>query len=110
MNLPYVDDVRVDERKVRDYLLAFDHPEGAGKAEFFRSCGFTAADWQVLAHALVTHVKTQAVSSTIQSKYGTKYCIDGPIECPDGRSPFIRSVWIIDTGERYPRLVTAHPL
>jgi hypothetical protein len=29
---------------------------------------------------------------------------------PDGRTPTIRSVWFIETGEEVPRFVTAYPL
>ena len=29
---------------------------------------------------------------------------------PDGRQPFIRAVWFIETGEEIPRLATAYPL
>ena len=45
-----------------------------------------------------------------ESRFGTKYQIDGPLRCPDGRLPAIRSVWIVDVGTNYPRLITAHPL
>ena len=92
------------------YLLAFDHPEGAAKAEFFASFGFTAAEWELLAEALLAHARTHDVSSSTRSQYGTKYRVDGAISCPDGRTPTIRSVWIIDDGNESPRLVTAHPL
>jgi hypothetical protein len=110
VNLPNADDALVEQSKIADYLLAFDHPEGSSKAEFFSSFGFTAGDWQALAHALVDHARAHPVFSVRKSRYGTKYRIDGPIHCPDGRTPFIRAVWIIDEGRQNPRLVTAHPL
>ena len=110
VNLPNADDALVEQSKIADYLLAFDHPEGASKAEFFSSFGFTAGDWQDLAYALVEHARAHPVSSMMKSSYGTKYGIDGPIHCPDGRTPSIRAVWIIDAGGQNPRLVTAHPL
>lgn len=110
MNLPNADDALVEQSKIADYLLAFDHPEGSSKAEFFSSFGFTAAHWQVLAHALVDHARSTPVASVMKSIYGTKYRIDGPLHCPDGSTPSIRTVWIIDEGTPNPRLVTAHPL
>jgi hypothetical protein len=110
VNLPDAGDAIVEKSKVTDYLVALDHPEGSSKAEFLSSFGFTAADWKVLARALVAHARTHPVSSVLKSRYGTKYRIDGPIRCPDGRSPSIRAVWIIDEGAEFPRLVTAHPL
>ena len=95
---------------ITEYLLATDHPEGSGKAEFFASFGFTLQQWQHLADALRSHAQTHVVSSSVVSEYGTKYRIDGPLHCPDGRSPSVRSVWIVDAGEENPRLVTAHPI
>ena len=110
MNLPNADHAVVEPAKITHYLLAFDHPEGGGKAEFFTQFGFVPEEWEVLRRALLTHAKTCPVSSIAQSPYGMKYRIDGPLLCPNGRSPLIRVVWIIDTGADAPRLVTAHPL
>jgi hypothetical protein len=44
------------------------------------------------------------------SPFGTRYVIEGIISTPDGRAPFIRAVWFIETGEQIPRFVTAYPL
>ena len=110
MNLPNARRAIVERAKIVDYLLAPEHPEGAGKAEFFTHFGFVAAEWEALADALLMHARTHPVSSKSESNYGTKYRIEGPIRCPNGRSPSIRAVWIIDSGTDTPRLVTAHPL
>ena len=96
MRLPNVENARVERNKFTDYLLAFDHPEGAAKAESFASFGFTMTQWELLAEALLAHARSHEVSSSSRSQYGTKYRIDGAISCPDGRAPTIRSVWIID--------------
>ncbi|MEO8352380.1 MAG: DUF6883 domain-containing protein [Chthoniobacteraceae bacterium] len=110
MKLPNARDAIVERRKVIDYLLASEHPEGGGKADFFAHFGFTATEWEVFAHSLIADAQAHPVSSVSESKYGTKYRIDGTILCPDGGSPSIRAVWIIDRGSETPRLVTAHPL
>jgi len=110
MMLPFSDKARVEQNKITDYLLAFDHPEGASKARFFTRFGFNAAEWQLLAEALVAQALAHEITSISESAYGTKYQIDGPIFCPDRRSPLIRTVWIVDAGSDFPRLVTAHPL
>ena len=109
MNLPNAANAHVEQAKIVDYLLAPEHPEGAGKAEFFAHFGFTVGAWQVLAEALLAHARTHPVASMSETQYGTKYRIEGPIVCPDGRAPSIRTVWIIDSGADEPRLVTAHP-
>lgn len=109
VNLPNARAAIVERRKITNYLLAFEHPEGSGKAEFFTHFGFRAEEWEVLADALLIHARTHPVSSKSESEYGTKYRVEGAIVCPDGRSPFVRAVWIIDRGSEVPRLVTAHP-
>jgi hypothetical protein len=109
VNLPNAVNSYVEPAKIVDYLLNREHPEGAGKAEFFAHFGFTVEAWEVLAEALVIHARTHQVASMSETRYGVKYRIEGPIICPDGRAPSIRSVWIIDAGANEPRLVTAHP-
>jgi len=110
VNLPNATHALVERSKIVEYLLASDHPEGGGKADFFRRFGFTAEDWQILSNALVAHAGKHSVSSMSESKHGTKYRIDGPLQCPDGRSPSIRTIGIIDVRTSVPRLVTAYPL
>jgi hypothetical protein len=63
-----------------------------------------------LAEALLAHARTHPVASMSENQYETKYRIEGPVVCSEGRSPSIRTVWIIDSGADKPRLVTAHPL
>jgi hypothetical protein len=41
---------------------------------------------------------------------GVRYVIESIMQAPDGRTPTIRSVWFIETGEEKPRFVTAYPL
>jgi hypothetical protein len=50
-----------------------------------------------------------AISKKMESAHGRKYIIDGAIETPGGKTPLVRTVWIIDRGSDVPRLVTAYP-
>ena len=43
MKLPHHDDVQIDIRKVRDYLLSPVHPVGRFKARVFKALGFDVA-------------------------------------------------------------------
>jgi hypothetical protein len=43
------------------------------------------------------------------SPYGQRYEILGPVTGPRGESAWIRTVWIVRTGESRPRLVTLVP-
>lgn len=100
----------IDERKVTDYLLSDAHPAGRAKAVFFRRYGFSAASWRVLRDALLDHGRTAGIVSTIETDYGIKYTVEGPLTAPDGRIPRLRAVWFVTTGDAVPRLVTAYPV
>lgn len=106
--LIFAERARVDESKVIDYLL--NPAKSRGKAGFFLGFGFSVAAWQVLADALVEHGKSGFVYSVVESEYGTRYSVDGVLETPEGRKPQVRSVWIVEIGTDYPRLITAHPI
>jgi hypothetical protein len=109
MMLPDGDHAHVDRIKVIDYLLSLSHPDGQSKAQFFRRFGFKPEEWQVLAEALRVVGVSNPVVSIVASAHGERYTVDGPMQSPDGRTPMVRTVWIVERGDP-PRLITAHPL
>jgi hypothetical protein len=92
---------------VRDYLLARDHFAGRSKARFFASFGFSRDNWVRLSDALLLHREHGQVTGVETTPYGQKYVVEGTLQSPDGRDPWIRSVWF-DDGERL-TFVTAYP-
>ena len=109
MKLPNADKAVVSQRKVLDYLLAEEHPQGRYKAAFFYQLGFERDGWQVLASTIKEHAQRYEVSELEESPFGTRYAIDGTIDCPIGIRAVIRTVWFIDHGGDTPRLVTSYP-
>jgi hypothetical protein len=77
MNLPHAKRVRVERKKIVEYLLSASHPDGSSKARFFSRFGFAVARWTMLAEALKKHGRTHPVVSSVESKHGTRYTIDG---------------------------------
>lgn len=110
MKLPEHEHAVVSERKITAYLLSLTHRDGRSKAAFFIRFGFTTDDWEALAHALLRHAADHSVAETEETPFGTNYVIEGPLLAPDGRSPQVRVVWCIATGEHIPHLATAYPL
>lgn len=100
----------VEREKLVSYLLSTGHPQGRSKARFFLACGFSAERWEILAHALREQCVNNMVVQAVESWYGNKYVVDGPVITPDGSNPNVRTVWVIDKGQTQPRLVTAYPL
>lgn len=109
MKLPNSDAAGIAQEKIRDYLLNAAHPDNGGKAAFFISLGFQREDWSALAIAFRELARTANVSAQLESTHGAKYILDGRIQSPSGRSPVVRTIWIIDRGDDIPRLVTAYP-
>jgi cysteine synthase len=109
MSLPNTDRAVVDPAKVRDYLLAAAHPVGRFKARFFISLGYAAEQWARLRDDILILARAGAVSSETAIAYGRKFEVDGILTGPSGGSATVRSVWIIRTGEDFPRLVTVFP-
>lgn len=109
MTLPNADFAIVERAKIVEYLLNAAHPDNGGKAAFLLALGFRLEDWATLAAALRQLALNSPVSQSMETMHGKKYIIDGAIETPAGKTPVVRTVWIIDTGSEHPRLVTAYP-
>lgn len=110
MKLPHAESATVPERKVTHYLLNPAHPAGGSKADFFLKHGFTVAEWQKLAGALLQIARDNVVVETGITPHGRRYVVDGRLDAPDGASLNVRTAWYIDTAGGTPRFVTAHPM
>ena len=109
MKLPNATEAVVERGKVTGYLLNPAHPDNGGKAPFFLSLGFRADDWELLAAAFRRLAAVCPVAESLATSHGCKYVLDGRIETPCGKTPLVRTVWIIDAGAQMARLVTAYP-
>ena len=95
--------------KLGEYLLSVAHPDGRGKAEYLGRLGYS----QDTAGRLDADLREQILSLDAQpgrpSPYGQKYEILGPLTGPNGKNAWVRTIWIVLTGEAAPRLVTLIP-
>ncbi len=95
--------------KLRDYLLSEGHPDGRGKAEYLGRLGYSQDAFGQLDADLREQVLSRDAQPGRASRYGEKYEILGPLRGPNGRTAWVRTIWIILTGEASPRLVTLIP-
>jgi hypothetical protein len=107
--LPNAGKATIKREKIMNYLLAFDHPQGRGKALFFSRFGFTADRWHDLSDALLNHARECKVIETLDNAFGRKYIVEGPLSGLDGRAPIVRAVWFIAEKAQSPVFVTAFP-
>jgi hypothetical protein len=110
VKLPNVDQAIAPAEKFIDYLLNELHREGRGKALFFQKFGFSSSEWSVLAHALIQHARMHDVVKLEQSKFGTRYVVEGTLMTPVEREPVVPVVCFVRSSETFPRLVTEYPL
>ena len=108
MKLPNAERAVVEERKITEYLLSFTSPDGRTKAEFFTRFGFQSDEWEVFAEMLRSHCLEHEVYEFSETGRGVKYVIIGTVRTPDGRNPNIKSIWQIDHGADFPRLISAY--
>jgi len=110
MELPNKFHAYVSINKITDYLLSETHIVGRTKARFFRSFGFDETNVSQFEQGLIHIAQTESVAEITETIYGKKYVIDGELKTPDGGLIHLRTVWIIETGDDIPKLVTAYPL
>jgi len=105
VKLPRADEVRIDERKVRGYLLSRTHPVGRFKARIFAALGFE----ETTTDAFIAEVRRIAaageVSEVEDTEFGRKYTVPGDLRGPAGVGEVL-TVWIQESGQTDVRLVT----
>jgi hypothetical protein len=90
-------------------LLSRSHPVGRFKAAFFLGLGYSPDGWgQLEADLRSQHLSPDALLEE-QTQYGQKYTIRATLVGPAGSSADVVSVWVVRTGEEFPRFVTAYP-
>lgn len=95
--------------KLRDYVLNPSSLEGESKARFLGAIGYQQSNWQVLERDLrQQHLAHEALPGKT-SIYGSKYEILAPLIGPNGRTRWIRSIWIIRRNESVARFITLIP-
>lgn len=102
--------LRVEESKIKDYLLNLDHVEGYGKAKFFRAVGFSEEETDKMVEAFRRHAGNNMIAQVVEHPYGVKTVVECFMETPSGKPYCIRSVWNDHLDGKPPKLVTAVPL
>jgi hypothetical protein len=109
VRIPNADAAVIDAPKLSGYLLSRSHPVGRFKAPFFEALGYSAASWRRLdADLRAQHLAAEALPGQ-SSPFGQKYEVHATLTGPGGRSAQVVSVWVVRTGEEFPRFVTAYP-
>lgn len=106
--LPHADRAYVPDEKFDLYLVP-THKVGGPKLRFLESFGFDRMDRGPIRVGLTAHGGAWD-ATVIQTEFGLKYEVDGPLATPSGVEPWVRTVWQIDVGAIAPRFITFKPL
>jgi hypothetical protein len=108
VRVPEAGQVRIDDRKVRGYLLSPTHPLGRFKARVFRASGFDETNVEAFVAELRRIAATAEVTEVEDTQFGRKYTVPGDLRGPVSTAQVI-TVWIQETGQTGVRLVTVRP-
>jgi hypothetical protein len=110
MYMPGRENAIVEDVKITGYLLDLQHPDGKSKANFFLRAGFRLDNIAEFRAFLLGHAQTHQVAKTEQTKFGTKYIIEGEVETIAYFRFNLRTVWMLIPDLEQPKLTTAYPL
>ncbi len=107
--LPDCENLIIDHRKINDYALNLNHPVGGNKAKVFESAlGYNQSNSDELIVQIYTKLpKCKAIMGK-KDLYGQRYTVDIPITGPNGKTAFVRTGWIIESGSETARMTTIY--
>ena len=109
MKIPNSDRAIIETSKLTEYLLNIEHKRGGTKAKLLIQCGYSQENWQ----QLETDIRDAHLSADVDvvkdTGYGMRYEISAYLSTPVGRPLLVRTVWQIDRGTDFPRLITLIP-
>jgi hypothetical protein len=108
LKLPGADQVRIDDLKVRGYLLSPIHPVGRFKARVFATAGFSESTIELFVAEIRRVAAAGQVEEVKDTEFGRKYTVPGELNGPGGVTRVL-TVWLQEPEQSAPRLVTVHP-
>lgn len=109
MKLPNRKLALIARDKLTDYVLNVTHRRGGPKARLLARFGYHLGNSDQLAADIRTYHVESDVEAEYTTPYGVRYEIRASLQTPSGRNLTIRTIWQIDTGTDFPRLITLFP-
>ena len=110
MKLPNAERAIVDIKKLRDYTLNPNHPEGKHKARvFLEKLNLKADDAERLRKLIMEAVLTEEATQQQPTSYGQRFVVDFQVKWEEKyvvTHVMIRTAWMIRNDEDFPRLTS----
>lgn len=109
MKIPNSDRAVIEPSKLTEYLLNTEHKRGGTKAKLLLQFGYCPDNWQQLESDIRKFHLTVDVNLIKETAYGTRYEVSANLLTPINRPLLVKTVWQIDIGTDFPRLITLFP-
>lgn len=109
MKLPNRERAVIAPEKLVTYILNIEHRRGGTKARLLAQFGYNATEPERLELDIRRYHLDVDVAIARQTEYGIRYEISAPLQTPIRRSLKVRTIWQIDQGTDFPRLITLVP-
>jgi hypothetical protein len=103
---PRFDKVEIDKRKISEYVMNAEHPQGQHKLRVINSAtGLTAKDAGSIETQIRDGVRNGTPVAGRNDQFGQRWSVDVPLTGPAGTMT-VRTAWIVEPGSDQPRLAT----
>ncbi|MEV6495173.1 DUF6883 domain-containing protein [Actinoplanes sp. NPDC051633] len=103
---PTFENVEIDKRKISEYVMNAEHPQGQHKFRVINSAtGLGANDTDQIEKQIREGVKNGTPVAGKSDQYGQRWSVDVPVTGPAGTMT-VRTAWIVEPGGDKPRLAT----
>lgn len=109
MKVPNCDCAIIEPSKLIEYLLNTEHKRGGAKAKLLIQFGYSLENWQQLEADIRRFHLVVDANVIKETAYGVRYEISTNLLTPINRQLFVKTVWQIDKGTDFPRLITLVP-
>ncbi len=109
LKIPNSDIAVIESSKLSEYLLNIEHQRGGTKAKLLLQFGYSPDNWQQLEADIRKFHLTEDVNLIKETAYGTRYEVSANLLTPINRLLLVKTIWQIDIGTNFPRLITLVP-
>ena len=110
MKIPGVSRALIDPRKLEEYSLSMEHPRGRHKARVFQSAlNVSIRNVAELEMRIREAITEEEWTQGEKDSFGERYTLDFDWT-RQGRTATVRTIWIVRTGEDFPRLTSCYVL
>ena len=111
--LPEAQNAQIDSKKFDEYSMNTDNLKNGGKWKAFEQIGYDVRTPQErsngsqnLIEQLRLSLQDAPANQDKTSIYGFRFVVRVEVKGPNGKAGTLVTIWQVDTGKRFPRLIT----